>query len=288
MAAEEQTVRTSMTALRAPAAQESAGHVVTMGFNSNQGFELMQRGAKLLAASTLVPTTYQGNIPNCVIALNMASRLGADPLLVMQNLYVVHGRPAWSAQFLIATFNQCGRFSAIRYKWSGTEGKDDWSCQAYAQEKDTGEVITGPTISIALSKKEGWYAKAGSKWQTIPQLMLMYRAAAWLVRTHAPELSMGLQTSEEMHDVFDASKGENGQFAVDLDAMRAVNEQLPGSKTAPEAITIEAALQRLREAGDAATLKAAWVEIGESYNAAGKPLPLDIEAVYKDRSEALK
>ena len=216
MATDPSTVQTSLAALRAPAG-ESPGTAVTMGFNSNQGFELMQRGARLLAASTLVPTTYQNNLPNCVIALNMASRLGADPLLVMQNLYVVHGRPAWSAQFLIATFNQCGRFSAIRYRWSGTEGKDDWSCQAYATEKDTREVITGPVISIALAKKEGWDSKAGSKWKTIPQLMLMYRAAAWLVRTHAPELSMGLQTAEEVGDVFDARRSNSGEFAVNLD-----------------------------------------------------------------------
>ena len=37
-----------------------------------------------------------------LIAQNMARRMGADLLMVMQNLYVVHGRPGWSAQFLIA------------------------------------------------------------------------------------------------------------------------------------------------------------------------------------------
>jgi hypothetical protein len=183
---------------------------IAMGFGSAQGFELMQRGAKLLGSSTLVPKEYQNNISNCVVALNMANRLNADPLMVMQNLYVVHGRPSWSAQFLIASFNQCGRFSAIRYRWSGTEGQDDWGCQAYASERGAEELITGPLITIALSKKEGWFGKNGSKWQTMPQLMLMYRAAAWLVRTHAPELSMGLQTAEEVHDVYDEAKDIGG------------------------------------------------------------------------------
>lgn len=185
---------------------------VVIGFNSAAGFELMQRGAKLLAASTLVPKEYQNNISNCVIALNMANRLGADPMMVMQNLYIVHGRPSWSAQFLISSFNQCGRFSAIRYKWLGTQGADDWGCQAYAIERSSGEVITGPTITILLSKKEGWYGKNGSKWQTMPELMLMYRAAAWLVRTHAPEISMGLQTTDE---VLDAAIDADGSYSVD-------------------------------------------------------------------------
>jgi hypothetical protein len=194
----------------------TAGPAVTIGFDNQQGFDLMQRGAKLLAASTLVPRDYQNNLPNCVIALNMASRLGADPLLVMQNLYLVHGRPGWSSQFLIATFNKCGRFSAIRYQWGGTEGKDDWSCRAYAKELDTGEVIQGPTISIALAKKEGWYGKKDSKWQTIPQLMLM----AWLVRTHAPELSMGLQTAEEAGDIYEATKDAQGRYSVTVDDLK--------------------------------------------------------------------
>jgi hypothetical protein len=216
-----ETKQTTIGALKSaiePAVQSLPA--VRSGFDNLQSFELMQRGAKLLAASTLVPNEYRGNLANCVIALNMAQRIGADPLLVMQNLYVVHGRPGWSAQFLIACFNQCGRFSALRYKWGGTEGKDDWSCQAYATELSSKEQIFGPVITIGLAKKEEWYGKKGSKWQTIPQLMLMYRAAAWLVRTHAPEISMGLQTAEELGDIYDAKRGKDGSYAVTLDTLR--------------------------------------------------------------------
>lgn len=173
------------------------------GFASKQAFELMQRGAVLLSKSTLVPKIYQGEqgISNCVIALNMAMRIGADPLMVMQNLYVVHGNPSWSAQFLISTFNTCGRFSAIRYKWTGERATDTWGCIAYATEKETGEVLEGAEVTIALAKKEGWYSKNGSKWQSMPQQMLMYRSAAWFVRAYAPELAMGLKTVDEVDDM---------------------------------------------------------------------------------------
>ncbi|MFN7317976.1 MAG: hypothetical protein ACK5S6_00570, partial [bacterium] len=92
---------------------------VSMGFRSERSFMLTQRAAKLLASSSLVPKEFQNNIANCVVALNMANRMGADPLMTMQNLYIVHGRPSWSSQFLIATFNTCGRFSALRYRWTG-------------------------------------------------------------------------------------------------------------------------------------------------------------------------
>ena len=175
---------------------------ITTGFGTLQSFELAQLMAKCLSASTLVPVTYQGEkgIPNCVIALNMAHRMGADPLMVMQNLYVVQGRPSWSAQFLISTFNACGRFSAIRYKFWGTVGQDNYGCSAYAVEKDSGEILEGAVVTIDLAKKEGWYAKNGSKWQTMPQQMLMYRAASWFVRAYAPEIAMGLHTADEVED----------------------------------------------------------------------------------------
>ncbi|MGI5872707.1 MAG: hypothetical protein ACOX8T_11810 [Bacillota bacterium] len=187
---------------------------VQMGFDTVQGFEMMQRAAKLLSSSTLVPKEYQGNLPNCVIALNMANRMMADPLMIMQNLVVIHGRPTWSSQFAIATINTCGRFTALRYEWVGEEGKDSWGCRAWAVEKTTGEKLTGSTITIDLAKKEGWYSRKDrngnetSKWQTMPQQMLMYRAASWFVRAYAPELMMGLHTAEEIGDIVDVTPDE--------------------------------------------------------------------------------
>lgn len=175
----------------------------SIGMTTLQGFELAQRAAKALSQSTLVPKEYQNNLPNCIVALNMAQRLNADPLMVMQNLVIVHGRPTWSAQFMISTANACGHFSALRYEWRGEEGKDDWACRAWAIEKDTGERLNGTWVSIALAKKEGWYQKTGSKWQSMPQQMLMYRAGSWWVRAYAPELSMGLTSAEEAADFID-------------------------------------------------------------------------------------
>lgn len=163
-------------------------------------FELAQRKAKVYSESSLVPKEYQRNIGNVLIAENMARRMNADPLMVMQNLYLVHGRPGWSAQFLIATFNGCGRFSAIRYKFVGNPGSDDWGCVAYCTERETGELLEGTTITIGIAKREGWFNKQGSKWQTIPEQMLRYRAATFLIKTIAPEIGMGLQTVEELQD----------------------------------------------------------------------------------------
>lgn len=275
-----------LAALResAPARIESMP-TVRAGFDNLQGFELAQRAAKALAASTLVPKEFQGNIANSMIALELAQRIGASPLMVMQHLYIVHGRPGWSAVFMIASFNQCGRFTAIRYEWSGKEGADDWGCKAYASEKSTGERIDGPLITIGLAKREGWYSKNGSKWQTMPQLMLMYRAASWLVRTHAPEISMGLQTVEELGDTFDASRVGPGEYTVTSESLK---DAAPAEQAPDEAIphySSETAIEELRAAPDQETLKRSWVAIVEDFKPRGA-VPTDVEASYLDLNQA--
>lgn len=176
-----------------------------IGLTNLSGFELAQRAAKMLCSSSLVPKEYQGagGMANCVIALNMAHRMQADPIMVMQNLVVVHGRPTWSSQFLIATFNSCGRFTAMRFEFFGEKGTDDYGCRAVATELSTGEKLTGTDITIGIAKAEGWYSRNGSKWKTMPDQMLRYRAASWFVRTVAPELSMGLHTQDEIIDITD-------------------------------------------------------------------------------------
>lgn len=162
--------------------------------------------AKVFVNSTLVPQQFRGDLGSCLIALNMANRMNADPLQVMQSLYVVHGKPSFSASYLIACFNRCGRFSTIRYRMGGEPGTDSWSCTAYCTELSTGEVIEGVTVTIAMAKSEGWYNKTGSKWKTMPELMLRYRAATFLIRSVAPEIALGFTTTEEAIDITDRSQ----------------------------------------------------------------------------------
>jgi len=176
-------------------------NALTLVQADTKAFELKQREAKLLASSTLVPKAYQGNIADVVVAMNMANRLGADPLMVMQSLHIIHGKPGWSAQFLIASFNACGRFTAIEYRMSEKEDE----CYAVTTEKATGREIVGPVVSMQMAKDEGWSTKSGSKWKTMPQLMLRYRAAAFLIRTTAPEIGLGLYTTDELQDINNGS-----------------------------------------------------------------------------------
>lgn len=192
---------------------------VSAGFFDLQSFELMQRVAKAFAASDLVPQQYRGNLANTMIALDMAQRIGANPLMTMQNLYVVHGTPGWSSKFLIATVNASGRYSSLRYEWRGEPGADDYGCRAWAVEKATNERLDGIWVDWKMVKAEGWNSKNGSKWKTMPDQMFVYRASAFWVRAYAPELAMGLQTSEELVDV--VTVADDGGVTVTTESLRA-------------------------------------------------------------------
>lgn len=237
--------------------------VVAPGFGSLQSFELMQRAARLLINSTLLPSSYRqynpgkkdryGNVTewienpnalsNCVVALNMSQRMGADPLMVMQNLYIVEGRPSWSSQWIIAAINGCGRFSPLRFEikvlgskvvpykttyWEDNQRKTrtedvaivDKVCIAWAVEKETGARIESPAVSIEMAVREGWYTKNGSKWQTMDEVMLRYRTASFFGKLYAPELLMGLQTVEEAQDIIEATAGPDGTISVNVDELR--------------------------------------------------------------------
>jgi hypothetical protein len=162
-----------------------------------EAFDNAQRIAKSLASSTLVPQQFQGQqgYANCLVALEIAGRMNLSPLQVMQNLHIIHGRPSWSSQFIIALINGCGRFEPLQYRMTGKG--DDLACQCVAKQISTGADLEGPTVSMAMAKAEGWSTKSGSKWRTMPDLMIRYRAAAMWGRLYIPDLLVGISHSQE-------------------------------------------------------------------------------------------
>lgn len=231
---------------------------VEANFNTYRGFQAMHHMAESLANSTIIPEAFRNTImvkdrydqqakkwlfrpeanpngvSNCIIALNMAQRLGADPMMIMQNLYLVDGRPSWSSQFIIAAINSSGRYSPLRFDITGgdeeveipyavtewvynqaTKKKEpvesnqtarvkNYKCVAWVVEKATGERLESTPITMEMAVKEGWYQKNGSKWQSMPEQMLRYRAASFFGRIYAPDLLMGLRTQEEeMESIID-------------------------------------------------------------------------------------
>lgn len=217
-------------------AEQDARFALTPVGQELQRFQTNQRMGQMYAQSTLVPEAYRGNVANCAIAVDMAMRMNANALMVMQNLYIVHGNPSWSSKFLIATINTCGRFEPLKFRFyeDGTIGKheyyeNEWdtnptsgrkekkrvkktfngadivnlACVAYTTAKGSDDILESSPVDCRLAVMEGWWTKNESKWPTMTRQMLMYRAAALWSRTYAPEISMGFNTVEESLDIVD-------------------------------------------------------------------------------------
>jgi hypothetical protein len=181
--------------------------------------------AEKLAKSSLLPKEYRDKPENVFVALEIAKRRGISPLAVMQNLNVIQGRPSWSSAYILTVVNISGLYTSplrfdikdegekeCEYEYYDNSGAKrsvkvkvkNLTCRAQAVERSTGESITGPTVSMEMAVKEGWYTKSGSKWKTMPELMLRYRAAAFFVRSNCPEVIEGLHTADEVEDIIDA------------------------------------------------------------------------------------
>ncbi len=165
----------------------------------DSAFEMAQRQARSLAASSLVPQEYQGEkgLGNCIVALDIAKRMNVSPLTVMQNLIIVHNRPSWSSAWIIAQIQGCGRFLDFNYEVTGKGA--DMQCYCTAKRTSDKKLVKGSVVSIKMAQAEGW--TRNSKWRNMPEQMLKYRAATFFGRQYIPDLLLGVQTSEEIVDI---------------------------------------------------------------------------------------
>lgn len=173
------------------------------------------RTATMLSKSDLLPDTYRNKPENVLIALDLSMRMNISPMLIAQQLYIVKGKPAWSGQFCISQINGSGRFSPLEFIFGG-EDDEHASCYAQATRMADGKLCTGTKITMQMAKAEGWTDKNGSKWKTMPQQMLQYRAAAFFARVFCPDLLMGLQTAEEIKDTYGVEKEEKPVVTYEL------------------------------------------------------------------------
>ena len=208
-------------------------------------FELAMRTAKAYNASTMVPMNYRGqeNLGNCVIACDMAARMGVSPMAVMQNMAVVQGRPSWSGQALISFVNATGKFTPLRFEEVGEPMKPGWKVRAWAYELNPdgshGQKLESDWITTDMVNQEGWSKKNGSKWLTMPRQMARYRAGAFFQRVYAPELAMGCLTQEEAEDISPARPAVvDGGYAEEVKVSFAAPQ--PQEKPQPEPTTAAA------------------------------------------------
>lgn len=161
-------------------------------------FNHLLRAAQMLSQTSIIPQSYQNKPQDCFVAIEMANRMGVSPMVVMQNMYVVKGKPSWAGQACTMLINSCGKFKDVKHIYTGEKGKPNRGCYVTATRISDGSQVDGVEVTMQMAQSEGW--TSNSKWRNMPELMLAYRASAFFARVYCPEAMMGVQTAEEVYD----------------------------------------------------------------------------------------
>lgn len=166
-------------------------------------FELEQRKAKAFVATDFFPAHLRkgnetANIGTAIIVLDLAQRMNIGALEVAQSIYIIHGKPSFETKFLVARLNSSG---LLKGRLQTIVSPDGNSAHCEAIDAQTGQLLKGTTITMEMARREGWLSKNGSKWQTMPELMMKYRAQSFFINEFFPEVKYGLKTSDEAEDI---------------------------------------------------------------------------------------
>ena len=71
------------------------------------------------------------------------------------------------------------------------------SCIAWTEDLE-GNRVESIEITMKMAEDEQWVSKNGSKWKTMPEQMIRYRAASFFGRLHCPDLIMGVYAEDEV------------------------------------------------------------------------------------------
>lgn len=152
--------------------------------------------AECLSKTELLPAQYRGKPADCLIIIDVARQIGASPLFVAQNMYIIKGAPSWSAQYSASVIKT--NFKDVKVELNG-EGLQR-GCRIIATDKN-GNRCEGTRVTIEMAKQEGWFSKTGSKWQTMPDQMLIYRAYSFFARAYCPDKLLGIHDEFENVDI---------------------------------------------------------------------------------------
>lgn len=225
-------------------------------FSAIDAFESAQRMAKALASSDIVPSKYKGNLSNCLVALEVANRTGQSPLAVMQSLDIVHGKPTWTAQYVIGAINTDTRFAQpLAFEMKGEGAKR--TCFAWTVDRQ-GNRVEGPVISYEMAKAEGWVDRAGSKWKTMPDLMLRYRAATSFGKIYIPEKLLGMASEDEARDVTPPQEEKK--------SVNALNEKIKAKKAKAEPVEAPKETPKVEPVAQAEVIDAEVVDVSDDEN----------------------
>lgn len=149
--------------------------------------------SEIIAKSSIVPKAYQGKAADILVAVQMGSEVGLQPMQSLQYIAVINGKPSMYGDALIGLVQANPKFENIN------EYFDEQLQAAVCKIKRKHESEHTVCYSIEDAKKALLWNKSGP-WQQYPKRMLQMRARGFALRDKFADVLGGLISSEEAQD----------------------------------------------------------------------------------------
>ena len=133
---------------------------------------------------------YNVAVANATAAVLQGISLGIDPLMALQQIYIIHGRPGMYADMMVALVQSHGH-----EVWD--EDLSDNRAVVCGRRKGTEHTVR-VVITMDMARKAGW--TSNQAYAKTPQDMLWARAASRVCKRIASDRLKGLASVEEIED----------------------------------------------------------------------------------------
>lgn len=160
-----------------------------------QSYEAKYKMAGILCKSGLIP---QGlNTPEKVyVALQWGHELGLTPMVAVNNVAVINGKPTLSADIMAAVVKRSPEYGGIR--WVKNTDEEAECVITRILPNGTKEEMTS-RFTIQDARNAGLAGR--DVWKKYPKRMLKHRCLSYGLKDVFPDLLAGLYTPEEMESV---------------------------------------------------------------------------------------
>jgi len=147
--------------------------------------------AEKIAQSNLLPKAYQRNPANVLLALEYGTALGISPVVAMQQIHVIEGKPTASAQLIGGLVRNAGHKLRVEFN------RQTMTATATIIRSDDPDYEFTAVWTMDRAKAANLTGKGN--WRTYPDAMLKARAITEVARDACPEALFGVAyTAEEL------------------------------------------------------------------------------------------
>ena len=171
----------------------------SINFMDFSNFENAWKCAEMISKARCIPTEFQGNPADILVAIQFGHDLGLKPMASLQNIMIVNNRPSIYGDIVLALCMAHPDFIDC------IETYDEETETAFCTMKRKGREPITKKFSRKMAETAGLWGKSGAKgvsaWVTFPDQMLIRKARGFCTKAMWPDVLKGISVFEDMKDV---------------------------------------------------------------------------------------